>query len=169
MVPKSPRSNAAGSFPTRLVPNWRPRAVRVHETERLGFRDELRVVKGLARRELAGATGRLKRQVAQVVDRALRDAAGPHGAGFMTSGSGFGGCRWFFRCGGCGGRAVQLYRPIGSENFRCRRCWGLTYSRHGRCDLGRLLDLEAQLVAYVGRPGRRPRRYWRAVVQLGLL
>src|SRR5262245_9541129 len=51
-----------------LIVSLRPWGVRVHETERLDFRDELRVVKGLARRELAGATDPLKRKLAQVVD-----------------------------------------------------------------------------------------------------
>jgi hypothetical protein len=157
-----------GDFPTRLAKQRAGRAVCVHGQDRLDFCDELRAAKRLARHELTASAVRVKRDVARVVGRVLRDACGPHGDGYMTCGSGFGGCRWFFRCGGCRGRALHLYRPVGSEHFMCRRCWGLAYSHRDRGELARLLDLQGQLMAFAGRPGRRPRRYWRAVMELGI-
>jgi hypothetical protein len=100
----------------------------------------------------------------------LANEHGPHGDGFTTGPSGFGGRKWFFRCGGCGGRAVYLYRPLGAESFTCRRCWGLAYPKSRiTLGIGKVYQLEEYVRSFDGRPGRKPRRWHRAVKELRML
>lgn len=40
----------------------------------------------------------------------------------------FGGARFWFTCPRCGQRVGKLYLPPGARRFRCRRCYGLTYT-----------------------------------------
>jgi hypothetical protein len=149
------------------------RAVRVHECERVDIADELREAKRIARRELArdGSGKPAKAVLARAVADLLGVAQGPHGDGFTTGLCGFGGQRWFFRCGGCGSRAWYLYRPQGAVSFRCRLCWRLGYSnwRRGDLGIGRLHALQSYVGSFEGRPGRRPRRHHRAVQELGAI
>jgi hypothetical protein len=141
----SPGCRASGSRRTPLRAPGHPsqfrirfplmRAVRVYECERPDVADELRDAKRVARRELRlGGTWK-KADLARVIVEVLANERGPHGDGFMTGPSGFGAARWFFRCGGCGGRAVFLYKPPGAESFACRRCWRLAYPK-SRITLG---------------------------------
>ena len=45
----------------------------------------------------------------------------------VTTGTNFGGIRYWWLCPGCFTRCGMLYLPYGRMYFRCRRCYNLTY------------------------------------------
>lgn len=45
-----------------------------------------------------------------------------------------GGRRWWWQCGICEGRVGVLYRGRGSDSWRCRHCWNLTYASSNASD-----------------------------------
>jgi len=129
----------------------------------IDFADELRDLQSWARRECGRGHRPKKRDVSAAVADSLRSDAGRHGGGYVAAPTAFGGCRWHYRCPGCGARVQRLYRLIGADGFACRNCLRL---RAGfGSGIGRALSTLAALDAFTGRRGRRPRRYRRLVAQ----
>src|SRR5262245_5022667 len=68
------------------------------------------------------------RRVLQLVQSSASAAPfGGQGVALVSTALHFGGCRWWFLCPDCGGRAGKLFLPPGGHWFACRACHGLTY------------------------------------------
>lgn len=76
--------------------------------------------------------------------------------------------RVFFRCCRCGRLCARLYLPLEDSDFRCRQCWGLTYSSKtlqnykdsiwGRGPFARLFGTTQRAWAYMTTDERRKER-----------
>lgn len=139
-------------------------SVALADCETLIFADELREAQSFARRELAHTGQPRKAAIAAIVGEVFRDERGVHRSGYASAPTAFGGRRWHFRCGGCSHRVQRLYRPCGADEWGCRTCVGLRRLRRTRWTWGGAFwPLVKEIDAFTGRPGRRPKRYHRAV------
>src|SRR5262245_33861005 len=142
-------------------------SIALNACESRGFDDELRQAKRNARRFL-GEARPTKAASAEWLTRHFETAFGVHGGGYAAAPTGFGGVRWHYCCPRCQRRVQRLFRPLGWNDWACRRCSGVGRIRRDRgWRWGeKLAPLIQELEAYRGRLGRRPKRYQRAVLEL---
>jgi hypothetical protein len=140
-------------------------SVRLTTCDVLDFADELRELQSRARAMLGGEKRPKKSALSAYVAEQLTTSLGEHRAGYAAAPTAFGGQRWHYRCPGCEGRVQRLYKESGTDGWGCRWCAGVGRIRRDRgtrwAEL--LWPLLGELERYERRPGRRPRRYHRAL------
>lgn len=139
----------------------------IDHCEVLDLADELREARRWARQQLRWLGRRPRDAEVAGLARDQLEACASDRVGYLRRPAPYGGERLFFRCAACHAAASKLYRPIGTESFRCRRCWQVRYPdpRGYGGHFGRFPRLAGIVQAFEG-PGRRPRRFHRAAAQL---